>query len=313
MYRIALATFVAALAIALGAGVSTRQPSAERQTVRLRPLGAARRWYRQRANILARLGRGRAAGLSRVSRDRVVAELKALFVHPASGGPWPLVIWSPGAGGDRRQQLPEAVDLARGGAASLLIDEAPLGNCRDAQHEVDLHVSYVISRRRAVDVAETLPNVDTNRIAASGFSRGAAVTAALAGVEHRIHTFVLRSGRGHLTGYVPIFCTNLGPSRTRAIRRDTRRGRPGALAPQGDRRGGTPPERHQGRALTTRRRARSLRRGKETQGASLVPGRPRPQQGGNDIPHAVAAPTPASPLTEPTRPRQPVIRQGEKP
>ena len=120
--------------------------------------------------------------------------VKALFVHPVSGGPWPLVIWSPGAGGDRRQELPEAVDLARGGAASLLIDEATLGNCRDAQHEVDLHASYVVSRRRAVDVAETLPNVDTKRIAASGFSRGAAVTAALAGVEHRIHTFVLRSG-----------------------------------------------------------------------------------------------------------------------
>ena len=43
-------------------------------------------------------------------------------------------------------------------------------------------------------------------------SRGAAVTAALAGVEHRIHTFVLESGRGHLSQYVAIFCTALDPA-----------------------------------------------------------------------------------------------------
>ena len=73
--------------------------------------------------------------------------------------------------------------------------------------------SYVVRRRRAVDVAETLPNVDPKRIAASGFSRGAAVTAALAGVEHRIHAFVLRSrARPSSSEDVPIFCTKLGPA-----------------------------------------------------------------------------------------------------
>ena len=184
MYRIALATFVAALAMALGAGVSTGSSSG----------GGTLFGYDRSAPLDLVLGTSKSSdGIVRQELAYRATEsfrVKAIFVHPVSGGPWPLVIWSPGAGGDRRQQLPEAVDLARGGAASLLIHEAPLGNCRDAQHEVDLHASYVVSPRRAVDVAETLPNVDTKRIAASGFSRGAAVTAALAGVEHRIHAFV---------------------------------------------------------------------------------------------------------------------------
>ncbi len=206
MNRIALTTFLAVLGLALGTGTSTGSSSAAG------PLFG----YDPSAPLNVTLGKTNT--VNGIVRQELAYQatpslrLKALFVHPASGGPWPLIIWSPGAGGDRRQQLPEAIDLARGGAASLLVDEAPTGNCRDAQREVDFHVSYVISRRRAVDVAETLPNVDTTRLAASGFSRGASVTAALAGVEHRIHTFVLKSGRGHLTGYVPIFCTKLGPA-----------------------------------------------------------------------------------------------------
>lgn len=134
--------------------------------------------------------------------------LEADFVHPVAGGPWPLVIWSPGAGFERRQQLPEALAAARIGLASLLIDKPNLGTtCRDAKADLAATVDYVVSRRRAVDVAETLPNVDTTRIAAVGASQGAAVTAMLSGVEHRIVAFALQSGRGHLAGWIRIFCT----------------------------------------------------------------------------------------------------------
>lgn len=135
--------------------------------------------------------------------------LEAYFVHPGTGGPWPLVIWSPGAGGDRRHQLPEAVELARNGAASLLVDAPPFRTgCRD--DGLPLYVDYVVSRRRAVDLAETLSNVDAKRIAAAGFSFGAEITATLSGVEHRIVAFALKSGRGHYTGFVRIFCRSLG-------------------------------------------------------------------------------------------------------
>ena len=137
--------------------------------------------------------------------------LKAYFVHPESGGPWPLVIWSPGAFGDRRQQLPEAVDLARRGTASLLVDAPPMKpGCRDG---LPLYVKYVVSRRRAVDLAATLPNVDAKRVAAAGFSFGAEITAVLSGVEHRIVAFALKSGRGHNTGFVRIVCTSLGAAK----------------------------------------------------------------------------------------------------
>ena len=137
--------------------------------------------------------------------------LKAYFVHPASGGPWPLVIWSPGAGGDRNEPLPEAVDLARSGGASLLVDAPPIRTpCRN---DLPLYVSYVVSRRRAVDLAARLPNVDAKRIAAAGFSFGAEITATLSGVDHRIAAFSLSSGRGHHTGFVRIFCKSLGAAK----------------------------------------------------------------------------------------------------
>src|SRR5205823_5794211 len=40
---------------------------------------------------------------------------KTIFVHPRSGGPGPLLIWSRGSGGDRTQQLPDAVTAAKSG------------------------------------------------------------------------------------------------------------------------------------------------------------------------------------------------------
>jgi cephalosporin-C deacetylase-like acetyl esterase len=138
------------------------------------------------------------------------AHFKAYFVHPESGGPWPLVIWSPGSGGNRAQQLPDALAAARSGLASLLVDTPAFSNCRDAQVDFDAYVGYVISRRRAVDVAEILPNVDRKHIGAAGFSLGAEVTGSLAGVEHRIVAFALKSGRGHLTGFGRIICRSLG-------------------------------------------------------------------------------------------------------
>jgi cephalosporin-C deacetylase-like acetyl esterase len=142
--------------------------------------------------------------------------LKAYFVHPVSGGPWPLVIWSPGAGGDRNQQLPDARAAAQKGIASLLIDAPKFSNCRNADTDLRAYVSYVVSRRRAVDLAPMLPGVDSKRIAAAGFSQGAGVTGMLAGVEHRIRLFTLKSGRAHLTAYIPIFCTSLSTQQRNA-------------------------------------------------------------------------------------------------
>lgn len=139
------------------------------------------------------------------------AQVPALFVHPARGGPWPLVLWTPGRGGNRTEELPDATALAHNGVASLLVDPpAPeVVTCKPAR-DLALFVSYVIGRRRAVDLALTLPNVDGQRLAAAGFSFGASVTADLAGVEPRIRAFALKSGRAHHTGFMRLACAQLG-------------------------------------------------------------------------------------------------------
>ena len=139
------------------------------------------------------------------------ARVAALFVHPARGGPWPLVLWTPGRGGDRSEELPDATALARNGVASLLVDppRPEVVTCNPAK-DFAIFVRYVIGRRRAVDLAQTLPNVDGQRLAAAGFSFGASVTADLAGIEPRIRAFALKSGRAHHTGFMRLACARLG-------------------------------------------------------------------------------------------------------
>lgn len=209
MFRIAFGTFVATLSVALSAAVSQANPTT---------VSGGLFDYDRSAPLAVLSGKTTTSqGIVREELSYLAGaslRLKAYFVHPVSGGPWPLVIWSPGAGGDRRQQLPEAVALARSGSASLLVDAPPIKpGCRDG---LPLYVNYVVSRRRAVDLAATLPNVDAKRIAAAGFSFGAEITATLSGVEHRIVAFALKSGRGHNTGFVRIFCTSLGAAKLNA-------------------------------------------------------------------------------------------------
>ena len=139
------------------------------------------------------------------------ARVAAYFVHPLAGAPWPLVIWTPGRGGDRSEELGDADALARNGVASLLVDPpAPEVVTCYAAKDLAIFTRYVVGRRRAVDLALTLPNVDGKRIAAAGFSYGASVTAVLAGVEHRIRAFALESGRAHHTGFMRLACPQLG-------------------------------------------------------------------------------------------------------
>jgi dienelactone hydrolase len=139
------------------------------------------------------------------------ARVAAYFVHPQAGAPWPLVIWTPGRGEDRREDLGDADALARNGVASLLVDPpAPEVVTCDAAKDLAIFTGYVVGRRRAVDLALTLPDVDGKRIAAAGFSYGASVTAVLAGVEHRIRAFALKSGRAHHTGFMRLACPQLG-------------------------------------------------------------------------------------------------------
>jgi dienelactone hydrolase len=142
------------------------------------------------------------------------------WTHPAGSGPWPVVLFSPGSDGDATTQLPDADRLALRGIASLTLDPPrSLVLCR-ATSDVRAYANYVIGRRRALDVLPQLPGADPARVAAVGFSFGSAVTAAVAGVDHRLRGAVIQSGRAHLSTPIGAACRNsLGRKKLKAYLR----------------------------------------------------------------------------------------------
>jgi dienelactone hydrolase len=135
------------------------------------------------------------------------------WTHPPGDGPWPVVLFSPGFGGDDTDQLPEANRLVSKGIASLTVTPpAGLITC-NAKADVQAYRDYVVGRRRAIDVLSQLHGADTSRVAAVGFSFGAAVTATLVGVDHRLRAAVVQSGRAHLSTATSVACTQLGRAR----------------------------------------------------------------------------------------------------
>jgi dienelactone hydrolase len=145
---------------------------------------------------------------------------KAYWTHPVGSGPWPVVLFSPGSDGNATSQLPDGDRLARRGIASLTLDPPPaLVSCRAAA-DVRAYTNYVIGRRRALDLMPYLPGANVSRVAAVGFSFGSAVTAALAGVDHRLLGAVIQSGRAHLSTPIAAACRGrLGSKQLKAYLR----------------------------------------------------------------------------------------------
>ncbi len=125
----------------------------------------------------------------------------AYLVVPArGGGPGILFVhwYEPEAkDSNRRQFLEQAVELAKGGATSLLIetmwsDPAWFGK-RDRAKDYDESIRQVRELRRALDVLAT-QNVDRARIAYVGHDFGAMYGAVLAGVDQRVKAWALQAG-----------------------------------------------------------------------------------------------------------------------
>lgn len=128
--------------------------------------------------------------------------VEACLVAPPGEGKHPVVIFVHPGPGNRHTFLDEAIELARRGAVSLLID-APWARGQawgrtmgEPEHDLEEHRKTAKDLRRAIDLVSTRPGVNAERIAYVGHSLGALFGAVLAGVEKRIKTFVLMGGAG---------------------------------------------------------------------------------------------------------------------
>ena len=137
-----------------------------------------------------------------ISYDGGAERVPGFLLLPPGEGPYPAVIYLHGQGGDRLEMLYAASWLAGRRAVALTV-ESPYSPNRSIElgpgveglrKERDRTVLGIIELRRAVDLLQSLPQVDDDRIGFVGYSAGARSGAILAGVERRIRAFVFMSG-----------------------------------------------------------------------------------------------------------------------
>lgn len=141
---------------------------------------------------------------SGAGRGRVPAYL----IVPAGKGQFPAVIFAPCCDGGRERFLDEALELAKRGAVSLIVDwnaakrpdykpkedGPPRGATGGADDRDDL-IKMVVEFRRGLDLLLSRPDVDAKRIGFVGHSTGGRAASILAGVERRIKAVVVMSSQ----------------------------------------------------------------------------------------------------------------------
>ena len=137
----------------------------------------------------AALGGSRTAATIIAPRQSSAAGPAILFVH------W---YGPPAPTSNRTQFIPDAIEMAKTGAVSLLID-TPWSRpeyFRERKRETDYErsVQQVKDLRRALDVLVSLPNVDPKRVAYVGHDFGAMYGALAVSAETRVKAFVFMAG-----------------------------------------------------------------------------------------------------------------------
>jgi dienelactone hydrolase len=124
--------------------------------------------------------------------------ITAFLVLPEGDGPFPAVLFMPGAPGARYTFFTEAIELADRGVASLLpdppyarppIEEVVNFTPRDREGIVQ----EVREMRRGIDLLVSREDIDPSRLGYVGFSWGGSLGAIISAVERRVGSFVLMS------------------------------------------------------------------------------------------------------------------------
>jgi dienelactone hydrolase len=137
-------------------------------------------------------------------------QVPALLAVPSGTGPFGGVVVQHGMPSTKEEMLRAGVELARTGAAAVLID-APFNRPEHGgpgsdpitvtSKDRDEQVQLIVDLRRAVDLLAARPDVDGERLAYYGVSYGAAMGGLLAGVEDRLKAYVLAVGDGGLVAH----------------------------------------------------------------------------------------------------------------
>jgi dienelactone hydrolase len=143
----------------------------------------------------------------------------AMLAVPPGKGPFPGVVYLHGTGGDRTELLVPATWMAARGVVALTITmPAPAAPATGTASQKlvaqrKAAVATVVAARRAVDLLQSLPQVDDDRIAIVGWSAGAQVGAMVAGVDHRVKAFdLLSAGSLPVQNYVAQAPAELRPA-----------------------------------------------------------------------------------------------------
>jgi dienelactone hydrolase len=124
--------------------------------------------------------------------------IDAYLTIPDGDGPFPAVLFMPGAPGARFTFYTESLELAQRGIASLLPDppyaRPPIEDVVNfTPADRDGIVQEVVEMRRGIDLLVSRDDIDSNRLGYVGFSWGGSLGAIFSAVERRVGSFVLMS------------------------------------------------------------------------------------------------------------------------